>query len=75
MDSVTFNIAKETIYADAYASATDKTRDDGAGELRVYYTYDESGRRITNFAGETKSWISGFAGERRRLVGIRTSSD
>jgi len=72
MDAVTFKNVKAEIYADAYADATDKTRGSGEGEeLREFVTTDAAGRRIVNFAGESRMWLKHFAGNRSRLVGIR----
>jgi chemotaxis protein histidine kinase CheA len=45
------------------------------GTLREYVTTDETGRKITNFAGESKSWLNQFTGNRQRLVGIRNASN
>ena len=74
MDKATFNIAKKQIFADAYASATDKTRGCEGEQLREYVTTDAAGRRIVNFAGESRMWLDAFAGNRKRLVGIRNGN-
>jgi len=71
MDPTTFKNVKAEVYADAYASATDKNRGCEGDQLREYVTTDAAGRRIVNFAGESKMWLQHFAGNRQRLVGIR----
>lgn len=76
MDAVTFKNVKAEIYADAWADATDKNRGSGEGEeLREYTTTDAAGRRIVNFAGESRMWLKHFAGNRQRLIGIRNGNN
>ena len=74
LDAATMDIAEQVIYADA-VEAGKHPKDVAEGELREYYTTDETGRRIVNFAGESKSWLNAFAGNRQRLVGIRNGSN
>jgi len=75
MDATTFKNVKAEVYADAYASATDKNRGCEGDQLREYITSDAAGRRVVNFAGESRMWLDAFAGNRQRLVGIRTRND
>jgi hypothetical protein len=73
MSPATFAIAENTIYADADKSGRNPAVPEG--QLVEYYVTDQAGRKITMFAGESKSWFNQFAGERRRLVGIKNRND
>jgi hypothetical protein len=73
MSPSTFDIAENTIYADADRSGRNPVVPQG--QLVEYFVTDQAGRKITMFAGESKSWLNQFAGERRRLVGIRNRND
>jgi hypothetical protein len=64
---------ERSVFADAIKASTDNA---SAPEdyLREVTTTDATGRRITTFYGQPRTWINQFAGQRRRLVGIRTTS-
>ena len=44
------------------------------GELREAKGFDQAGRPFFEFFGKPSSWMSQFAGDRRRLAGIRTAT-
>jgi hypothetical protein len=64
---------EKSIFADAIKASTDNSSapDD---YLREVTTTDQTGRRVTSFYGQPRAWMNQFAGQRRRLVGIRTTS-
>lgn len=41
------------------------------GELRKVTKYDQSGRPFYEFYGSPSAWMNDFAGDKKRLVGIR----
>jgi hypothetical protein len=45
------------------------------GELREIKRYDQAGRVSLEFYGKSSVWLSQFAPDRRRLVGIRTETE
>jgi hypothetical protein len=45
------------------------------GELREIKRFDQSGRVSLEFYGKPSVWMSQFAPDRRRLVGIRTETE
>jgi len=73
MSPATFAIAENTIYADADHAGRNPVVPEG--QLVEYFVTDQAGRKISMFAGESKSWLRDFAGERRRLIGIRNRND
>jgi hypothetical protein len=64
---------EKSVFADAIRASTDNA---SAPEnyLREVVTVDATGRRISTFYGMPKTWLAQFAGQRRRLIGIRTTS-
>ena len=44
------------------------------GELKQVVRYDQAGRVSYEFFGKPSVWLSQFAPDRRRLVGVRTES-
>lgn len=72
-DSALFDTVEDSIYNDAAAYAAHPT-DLQAGELRPIVRSDETGRRVTTFAGEPKSWMRDFAGQARRVNRIRNAA-
>lgn len=44
------------------------------GELRQVTRHDQAGRPFYEFYGRPSAWLRDFAGDRRRLAGIRTDS-
>jgi hypothetical protein len=64
---------EKSVFADAIKASTDNA---SAPEdyLREVTTTDATGRRITSFYGMPKTWMKQFAGQRRRLIGIRNTS-
>lgn len=62
--------AAETIIYDAAVKAANNPIV-AEGRLEERYTTDQSGRRITTFHGRPSVWMSGFSGQRQRLIGIR----
>lgn len=61
-----FNIAENTIYADAQVAAASPDFDGGA--LREQITVDATGRRISTFHGHPASWMAAFGQSNRRVV-------
>ncbi len=66
-------LATQAIYADAQAAARNPA-DVPEGTLREIVTIDSTGRRITSFAGEPRSWMAQFSANRRRVTGISNGS-
>ena len=64
---------ERSVFADAIAASHDNASVP-PDFLREVSTTDATGRRITTFYGQPKTWMSQFSGQRRRLVGIRTTS-
>ena len=58
------------IRADAYEAGIHPTNVP-ENTLREIVTVDNTGRRVTSFAGRPSAWMQGFSGNRRRLIGIR----
>jgi hypothetical protein len=69
-DPAAFDFMEKQIFSDAMAAAMNPS-DLGEGVLREINERDITGRVITRFVGEAKSWMSGFSGQRQRLTGIR----
>jgi hypothetical protein len=63
---------EKSIFADAIKASTDNAS--APDYLREVTTTDATGRRITTFYGQPKTWMAQFAGQRRRLIGIRNTS-
>lgn len=66
-------VATTAIYADA-AKAARNPVDVPKGTLREVVTHDSTGRRISTFHGEPRSWMSDFTATRRRITGISNGS-
>jgi hypothetical protein len=64
---------EKSVFSDAIRASTDNSSVP-ADYLREVVTTDSTGRRISTFYGSPKTWMNQFAGQRRRLVGIRTTS-
>jgi len=73
LDAHVMGIAEPQIYADAMDAALHPV-DLPEGNLREIVSVDTTGRRITSFAGQPKSWMQNFSSNRRRLAGIRNAS-
>jgi 8-oxo-dGTP pyrophosphatase MutT (NUDIX family) len=67
------DLATQAIYADAAVAARNPA-DVPDGTLREIITVDSTGRRITSFAGEPRSWMAQFSANRRRVTGISNGS-
>jgi len=67
------DLATQAIYADAAVAARSPV-DVPEGTLREIVSVDSTGRRITSFAGEPRSWMSQFSANRRRVTGISNGS-
>lgn len=67
------DLAAQSIYADAAAAARNPA-DVPEGTLREIVTTDSTGRRITSFAGEPRTWMAQFSANRRRVTGISNGS-
>ena len=52
---------EKSIYADAMTTAISPA-DVPAGQLREMVSIDTTGRKITNFVGDPRAWMQGFAG-------------
>jgi hypothetical protein len=65
---------EKSVFADAIRASADNSSvpDD---YLREVITTDATGRRISTFYGQPRSWMNALAGQRRRLIGIRTTSN
>jgi hypothetical protein len=75
-DPSTFKNVENSIYADALEAAKHPEMLGHGEELREVVTTDATGRKISNFYGEPRSWMSQFSGPvRHRLVGINTRRD
>lgn len=72
-DAVAFGVAETQIYADAMSAALNPV-DLPADQLRSIVTTDSTGRKITTYAGRPSAWMSGFSGQRQRLIGIRNTN-
>jgi hypothetical protein len=64
---------EKSVFADAIRASHDNSSVP-EDYLREVTTTDHTGRRITCFYGQPRSWMNAFAGQRRRLIGIRTTS-
>lgn len=64
-----FGIAETAIFADAMEAAMNPDVEEGV--LRPIVTTDDTGRRITTFAGTPRAWMRQFAAPRRQLIGIK----
>lgn len=73
LDSSVLSVAEPQIYADAMNAARNPV-DLPDGELRPIVTQDATGRRITSFAGQPRSWMQAFGANRRRVAGIRNAT-
>lgn len=73
LPAAALEIATTAIYADA-AKAARNPVDVPLGQLREIVTQDSTGRRITSFVGEPRSWMEQFGGTRRRVTGINNGS-
>jgi hypothetical protein len=71
MSPATFAIAENTIYVDADKAGRNPAVPEG--QLVEYFVTDQAGRRVSMFAGESRSWLRDFAGERMRVAHIRTN--
>jgi hypothetical protein len=64
---------EKSVFADAIKASHDNSSVP-EDYLREVTTTDATGRRITTFYGQPRSWLNQFSGQRRRLIGIRTTS-
>jgi hypothetical protein len=64
---------EKSVFADAIKASADNSSVP-ADYLREVVTTDATGRRISTFYGSPKTWMNQFAGQRRRLIGIRTTT-
>jgi hypothetical protein len=64
---------EKSVFADAIKASADNSSVP-EDYLREVTTTDATGRRITSFYGQPRAWMSQFAGNRRRLIGIRTTT-
>jgi len=64
---------ERSVFADAIKASTDNASVP-ADYLREVVTTDSTGRRISSFYGMPKTWMAQFSGQRRRLIGIRTTT-
>jgi hypothetical protein len=64
---------EKSVFSDAIQASTDNS---SVPEdfLREIVTVDKTGRRISSFIGQPRSWMKEFAGQRRRLIGIRNTT-
>jgi hypothetical protein len=65
---------EKSVYADAWTAACSNASAP-PDQLREVVNIDATGRRISTFYGEPKTWMQQFSGNRRRLVSIRTNFD
>jgi hypothetical protein len=68
-----FSPIEKSVYSDAIRASTDASSVP-EDYLREIITVDKTGRRISSFVGQPRAWMSAFAGQRRRLIGIRNTS-
>ena len=68
-----FDLLEKQIYDDARREAQHPTNIPD-GELRQVVTHDQSGRPIYSYYGKAGTWLSQFATDKRRLMGIRTET-
>jgi hypothetical protein len=64
-----FDVAESRIYADSVAASA--CPEVTAGYLREVKRTDASGRQISTFYGEPRTWMSQFAGQTRRVANFR----
>jgi hypothetical protein len=64
---------EKSVFADAIKASADNSSVP-ADYLREVVTTDRTGRRISTFYGQPKTWMQQFSGNRRRVVGFRTAS-
>ena len=60
------------VFADAIAASDPSIAPEG--QLRCTRRRDQTGREIYEYHGEPKSWMAAFAGQRRRVIGIKTTT-
>ena len=68
-DETAFSFMEDQIYADAMSAAL-KPVDLPAGQLREIKSRDTTGRQISTFVGEPRTWMASHQGVRRRLSHI-----
>ena len=68
-----FDLIEKQIYEAAHNEAQRPTQI-ADGELKQITRRDATGRPFYEFFGSPKAWMRDFAGDRRRLVGIRQAS-
>ena len=68
-----FDIAETKIYADSLTKARNPNVPEG--ELWPVYETDATGRRMTSWHGEPRTWMQQFSCPTRRVIGIRNRSD
>lgn len=73
-DDTAFTLAETQIYGDAQIAAANPV-DLPAGTIRAVTQPDTTGRQITSFFGNPKSWMAAFGGTPMRLVKINNGSD
>ena len=73
-DENAFKVAEEQIYADAQIAAANPV-DLPAGQIRGVTKPDSTGRQITSFYGQPKTWMGAFGGSPMRLLKINNGSD
>jgi hypothetical protein len=71
-DPVILDGIERSIYADALAASA--TPEVAQGYLREMIKTDRSGRQISTFFGEPRTWMQQFAAPARRVTGIRNVS-
>jgi len=71
-DSAAFDYMEEQIYSDAMAAAMAPVGLPN-GQMREIKQRDTTGRVISSFVGEPRSWLAGHGAVRRRLAGIRNA--
>lgn len=74
MDAKTLEVAEEQIYADALHASKNRT-DIPEGELHEVVRTDEAGRKIREFHGKPRAWMSTFMTTPGRLTAINLKSN
>ena len=63
-----FKGVEDRIYADAMAVASNPAALCGPGELRAVMHTDNTGRQITEFFGDPRSWMDDFASPVQKFI-------
>ena len=72
-DPTAFGVLEDMVYSDAMAAAL-APADLPQGQLREIKSRDTTGRVISQFVGQPRSWMGGHTGNRRRIVGFRQNN-